>query len=55
VVEGGNPLPPLFKAIPDKSVLRRGCWGKDSGFPDYIAIAASQTIMLPCFRSKGIP
>jgi hypothetical protein len=32
-VEGGNPLPPLFKAVPDESVLRHNGLGEDLGMP----------------------
>jgi hypothetical protein len=28
-MEGGNPLPPLLKQVPDKSVLRQIALGED--------------------------
>ena len=31
VMEGGNPLPPLFMPVPDKSALKQGSLGEDLG------------------------
>ena len=43
LVEGGNPLPPLFKAVPDEPVLRQGCLGEDLGLHGHT----------DCSRSSG--